>query len=297
VAFSPDGKLLASAGEDETVRLWDVSTGEPHGTPFRGHSNWVTRVAFSPDGHLLASGSNDRTVKLWDVASGRQHGRDLVHDRGVVSLSFSPDGKQIAAGDQAVRIWDVATTTPAREPLAGSGSEVNAVAFSPDGKTLASADDNKIRIWDLATGKQILSPLTGHTGPVTDIAFRPDSRLLASSGNDGTIRLWDLPSGEPHGSPLSGHLPSVPAVKGNAGAIEQIAFSTDGSHVASAGDDTTARLWTVDFTDWVPAVCHIVSGNLSLADWTELIEGLPYERTCANDPKGAGAPDSPAAPF
>jgi WD40 repeat protein len=298
VAFSPDGRLLASGGEDGTVRIWNLATGKPRGAPLLGHRDWVTRVRFSPDGRFLASASDDGTVKLWDVATGAQHGTDLLHNRGVLSISFSPDGKLLAAGDQAIKIWDVATTKQARAPFTSVNSEVNAVAFSPDGKTLTSADGNTVRIWDLATARQIRLPLSGHTGTIADVAFRPDGRVLASTGTDGTIRLWDLPSGQLHGPPLTGHLSAVASVHGSAVAIEKIAFSPDGTQLASAGDDTTARLWRTDFSDWVPAACQIVSGNLSMAEWTELIEGPSYERTCPSDPAGEGAPaDTPAAEY
>ena len=235
VAFSPDGKLIVSGSDDNTVRLWDIQ-GNPIGQPLRGHEGSVRSVAISPDGKMIVSGSGDGTVHLWDI-SGNPIGQPLDgHEHFVNAVAFSPDGKMIVSGssDKTVRLWDI-SGNPIGQPLRGHERFVNAVTFSPDGKMIVSGSSDKtMRLWDISSNP-IGQPLPGHEDTVNSVAISPDGKLIVSGSADTTVRLWDI-QGNPIGQPL----------REQESYITSVAVSPDGKHIVTGSADNTVRLWDID---------------------------------------------------
>ena len=253
VAYSPDGRVIASGSDDKTIKLWDAATGKQLRS-LAGHTARVNSVAFSPDGRLIASGSEDATVKLWAAATGKAFRSLTGHMYEVYSVAFSPDGRTIASGseDRTIKLWDVETGKELRSLIVSSLKEngrVRSVAFSPDGKLLASGDgDNAIKVWDVATGKQLRSlesigvrasnniargrSLGPRAVGVNSIAFSPDGKSIVSGNGDNTIVLWNVETGNQLGT-----------LRGHVGPVLSVTFSPDGKVIAGSSEDRAILLW------------------------------------------------------
>jgi WD40 repeat protein/serine/threonine protein kinase len=238
VAFSRDGKRLASASLDYSVRVYDAATGKEIFT-LPGHTDAVRCVAFSQDGTRLASASNDTTVKVWDTTSRREM-FTLRHSVWICSVAFSSDGMRLASasGDvfdpitpKDLTVWD-ATNGNLIRTWGGHNFAINSVAFSPDGTRLASASfDKTVKVWDATSGRKML--WSGrHTKNVTSVTFSQDGKRLATASEDYSVKVWDATSG---GEMLT--------LRGHTSDVNSVAFSPDGARLASASNDKTVKVW------------------------------------------------------
>src|SRR5262245_15214180 len=234
VAFSPDGKMLASGRPDRTVKLFDIGSGKELAN-LKGYGNQYSTVAFSPDGKRLATGRGD-AVKLWDAATGQE----LTTLKGhagwwIASIAFSPDGKRLATAeyDRTVKLWDIGAGQEITS-IKGHTDKVLSVTFSPDGRRLASgSEDRTVKLWDAATGQE-LTTLKGHGAGILSVAFSPDGKRLASGSSDRTVKLWDVGAGQ-----------EIATLRGHISPVQTLTFSPDGKTLASGGYDRTVKLWDV----------------------------------------------------
>jgi WD40 repeat protein/serine/threonine protein kinase len=244
VAFSHDGKYLASAAEDGTVIIWDTNTGAMIETLGKDQTRGFTSVAFSPDGRYLAAATGTRKeqalenppgeVRIWETSTwGKAHVL-AKHTRSVNSIAYSPDGRWLASAgsDRTVKIWDTQTGVEVAT-LLGHTHFVVGVAFSPDGKRLVSAsEDSTLRVWDTET-QETVRILQGHSGKVNGVAYSPDGKRIASSSDDRTVKVW------------AAEQPPVARVLGGAGRkwFTDVAYSPDGKYLAGANGDRTVTIW------------------------------------------------------
>ena len=251
VAFSPDGQALATAGRDNSIKLWQVD-GQPLLT-LNGHQDVVWSVSFSPDGKTLASASRDRTVRLWDT-QGKQLQSLQGHNGDIYSVSFSPDGQTIAtaSADKTVKLWDLQGNL--LQTLTGHQSSVNSVAFSLDGQTLASGSrDRTIKLWAI-DGSKAQTPevrtLEGHEDSVQSVSFSPDSKELASASADKTVKLWSLEGDE------------LRTLEGHKDMVWGVTYSPDGKSLASVGRVNQVKLWQRDGQEIQTLYGHEANGDV-----------------------------------
>jgi WD40 repeat protein/tRNA A-37 threonylcarbamoyl transferase component Bud32 len=250
VAWSPDGSQLAAGEDDGTIQIWDV-TNEQVVHSLTGHTDQVNDLAWSPDGRLVASAGGDGTVRLWDSVSGAKLRELAGHTDSIYGVAWSPDGSQLISGslDQTIGVWDAVSgeeintlegrTDGYKQTVKLRGGDwVASVAWSPDGKRLASGSgDFVIRLWDGGSGAE-LRMLEGHEGPVLSVAWSPDNTRLASVSPDRTVRIWDAVSGA-----------ELYLLLGHEDEVVRAAWSPDGNQVASVGDDGLIRIWDIPFSN------------------------------------------------
>lgn len=257
VAISPNGQTFASCGDDKTIKIWNLNTGELLGT-FTGHSDIVWCVTFSPDGQILASCSEDKTVKIWKLDTGELLNTLLGHSEAVVSITFSPDGQTLASGsgDKTVKIWSLSTATELY--TLSVNYDIADLAIRPNGQTLVTAGVyGRIKLWNLPTGKLLSTLPEGHS-PAT---VSPDGQIVACAigQNSSTIKLWGLETGE-----LLYHL-KPEELKTEALETEEeldkfycsFAIDPKGKNIAAGTADGIIKIFDVD----TGKLLYILSGN------------------------------------
>jgi len=232
VVPSPNTPAFASSSLDDTIRVWNLNTGEPLLT-MTGHNRGVNTIAISPDGRTLVSGSDDYTVRVWSFLNGSLLGALTGHSRDVNAVAISPDGKLLVSGgeDRTIRLWST-NTGALLKTLAEVAGMIKTIAISPDGKLLASGGlDNKTKLWSLRTG-EYLQTFIGHINPVHAIVFTPDGQTLITASKDKTIRLWNVQTGELIRT-LNDHIRDV----------NTLALTSNGRVLISGSSDSTIKLW------------------------------------------------------
>ncbi|MDZ8104668.1 MAG: WD40 repeat domain-containing protein [Nostoc sp. DedQUE12a] len=235
LAFSPDGKFIASGSSDSTICLWNI-IGNPTAQFLLGHEQEVNCLAFSPDGKFIVSGSIDGILCLWDLQGNLISQPWQAHEEGIIAVAFSSNSDSIVSVgfDGTVCLWDLQANA-ITQPWRGHKEGIISVAFSPNGDCIVSVGfDGMVCLWDLQ-GNAITQPWHKHEAKIICVAFSPDSKFIISGSSDSTVRLWDI-QGNPIGQPWRGH----------EGRVNSVAFSPDGKFIVSGSCDRTIRLWDID---------------------------------------------------
>lgn len=232
--FSPDGKRIVTASEDNSARVWDTQNGKPLTDPMK-HDKPVESAEFSPDGRWIVTSSEDKTARVWDSRNGRPVSEPMRHDSEVLSARFSPDGKRVATAsrDETARIWDAESGRPLTEPMK-HGNIVCSAEFSPDGKRIVTASwDYSAHIWDAVTGQSLFE--LKHDSAVCWAEFSPDGKKVVTASYDKAARIWDAQTGHALTAPMMHH-----------GAVWSAKFSPDGKKIVTAPADGIAHVWDAE---------------------------------------------------
>ena len=234
-AFSPDGRLVVTAGDDWTARIWERASGRRLRI-LTGHDGPVTSAAFNPEGNLVVTGSYDGTARIWSTEDGSLLNTLGDHKDLVFDVGFSRDGGRVvtASRDGRVRIWNAQTGKLVH--VLDAGGEVFSAAFSPDGGLIltASGYDGSARLWRTKTGS-LAEIFAGHVDKIERAVFSPDGRLVVTAGRDGTARVHSFNTGS-----------LLHLLSGHDGSVLAAAFNADGTRIVTAGSDGIARLWDAD---------------------------------------------------
>ena len=265
LSFAPDGRTLAASGFDGAVRLWDVGSGHLMRT-LSGHSASIWGMTYSPDGRFIFTGGDDAKTIQWDAVTGRKVREFTNYKEEAIGETVSPDGRLLYTGsgpkDTVIKVFDIATGKPLPD-IAGHSDGVQAIVFTPDGKSFVSgSNDGTMKFWDSAT--RSLQRTLIHGEPVFHQAFSPDGKQLASAGVNGDIKLWDVATGK-----------ETTVIKAHTAPVYTVAYSSGGNWLASAGGDRAVRLWDpktgkeimtmMPFTDQVWNLAFSPNGKLLAA--------------------------------
>lgn len=263
LAFSPDGSMLVSGGQDNVLKVWDLTSDRVEAT-LRGHASHVRDCVFTPDGKRVLSAGRDQVVKLWQLDTAEQYvlgGQDGATD-AVLAAHFSPDGRQIVTAnrDRSATLWSTSERQPVQHFAEGHDFLASSAIFFASGARLATgAGDGTVRLWDVATGTQLLQ--LDDTGRTAALAVSPDGRLIATGSAHTDVVVWDAESGE-----------QVAVLKAHEAAVTALAFSPDGRTLASGDDLGRCRLWTHDSEDsWSGS--HWLRGHSRSVTALEFVDG------------------------
>lgn len=256
IEYSPDGRLIASAGWDKTIKLWDVASGKLVNT-FKGHQDGVNSIAFSPDSRTLISGGEDKTVRLWDITARPKLIKTFQgHTDSVKAVIFSPDGKLIASAgyDNQIKLWNSAGKL--LQTIEAHNLAITSVSFTLDGQTLASASwDNTIKLWsieDAGASSNLIHTLTGHQDGITDLSFNAAGTVLASASGDRNIKLWNPQTGE-----------LIKNLRGHTSQINSLAFSSDDRSLISGEEQQGLYWWNLDLDNLLDRGCDRLADYLA----------------------------------